>query len=133
MGDTIWVDVEGRTQDEELSDNSIMLRLKDDLDALSQALGVAKLSDFYDYSELAAQYGAAGDSQAGCWFEAGPALEAVRAIAGYLSQRPDAMDFSHKSGRSHWPQTVIRELNHCDTMLERAVSQRRKFRFLIVP
>ena len=56
MGDTIWVDVQGRAKDDLPHDNSIMLRLKNELDRLSDKLGVPKLSDFYDYSELAAQF-----------------------------------------------------------------------------
>ena len=56
MGDTIWVDVRGRSKDELPHDNSIMLRLKGDLDRLSTKLKVPKLSDFYDYSALEAEY-----------------------------------------------------------------------------
>jgi hypothetical protein len=57
MGDTLWVDVCGRSKDDYPQDNSIMLRMKDQLDHLCRKLNVAKLTDFYDWSELAAQYG----------------------------------------------------------------------------
>jgi len=40
MGDTIWVDVQGRNKGDLPRDNSIMLRLKDELDRLADRLHV---------------------------------------------------------------------------------------------
>ncbi len=42
MGDTIWVDTQGRGKDELPSDNSIMLRFREELDNLSDKLRVSK-------------------------------------------------------------------------------------------
>src|SRR6478672_6638147 len=97
MGDTIWVDVQGRAKDDLPQDNSIMLRLKDELDRLSDKLGVPKLSDFHDYSALAAQFaeemddGVEADDKARpgeMWFDPTQALTAVRAIHNHLTQKP---------------------------------------------
>ena len=52
MGDTIWVEVHGRPLEETASDSGKMLRLERQLEALAVKLGVTKLSEFYDYSEL---------------------------------------------------------------------------------
>jgi hypothetical protein len=145
MGDTIWVDVRGRSSADHPGDNTIMLRLKGPLNRLSRKLNVAKLSDFYDYSELAAQYGdlaedestdavAPDDSQSrGSWFDAGQALAAVRAIHDHLAQHPEDLGFRPDESRGHWPRALMDELKHCQTVLADAVARGRPFRFLIVP
>jgi hypothetical protein len=145
VGDTIWVDVRGRSKGEPLQDNSIMLRLKGPLDRLSKKLKVAKLTDFYDYSELEAQYGdveeesddgaeLADDGQSrGSWFDPGQALAAVRAIHNHLLKHPEDLGFKPDPSRAHWPVYLMDELKHCQTVLEDAVSRGRQFRFLIVP
>jgi hypothetical protein len=148
VGDTIWVDTQGRRKAELPRDNSIMLRLKDELDRLSDKLSVSKLSQFYDYSVLKAQYADftgqsdTGNSDAevvdeeqsrGVWFDPAPALIAVRTIHGHLQQHPENLAFSPDPKHRHWPASLIKELKECQSALERAVSQGRKFRFLIVP
>ena len=142
MGDTIWVDVQGRAKDDLPSDSSLMLRLEKQLVRLSKKLNVAKLTDYYDYSELEGYYAdlidepgadevddddAEGeipdDSQSkGAWFGPRPALAAVRAIRAHLARHPD----------DHWPAGLLEELEECQRVLERAVSSGHPFRFLIV-
>ncbi len=87
MGNTIWVDVEGRPDDDVPPDHSIMLRLMDELDELSDRLKVAKLSEFVDYSVIEAEYAdeleglerPLDDENYPCdrWFDPGRPLEAV--------------------------------------------------------
>ena len=135
MGHTIWVEVEGKTQDP--SENSIMHRLMEELDALCQELGVSTLSSFYDYSVLAKEYGQEIDGldlqQSGRWFDPAPCLKTVKALSSYLSVRPAALDFSHDSRRKHRRPRLIQELESCESTLEDASLRGRKFRFLIVP
>ena len=64
MGHTIWVEVRGRSLNETADDSSTMLRLMDKLDTLAVKLGVNKLSEFYDYSELEEAYADFDDGQA---------------------------------------------------------------------
>lgn len=137
MSDTIWVDVEGRTEEELPSDNSIMLRLKNELDALCQELGVIRLSSFYDYSEVAANYYDSVDSadsrQSESWFDPVPALRAVQAISAFLSRSPESLDFGENRRGMHWRPALIRELENCESTLKQALATGRKFRLLIVP
>lgn len=142
MGATIWVDVRGRAKEDLPNDNSIMLRLKDELDRLSDKLGVPKLSDFHDYSALAAQFaeeindGVKADDKARpgeMWFDPTRALTAVQAIHNHLTQKPEDLGFKAEPSQRQWPANLMRELQNCQTVLEKAVSQGRQFRFLIVP
>jgi hypothetical protein len=148
MGHTIWVDVQGRSENDLPADNSIMLRLEDQLDRLSEKLRVARLSDFYDYSELEAEYGefaddaddadAAGDGaegtpSEGSWFEPAQALAAVRAVREHLARHPEDLGFTPDASRRHWPDNLMEELTHCQAVLEDAASRGRRIRFLIVP
>jgi hypothetical protein len=138
MGDTIWVDMQGRSKEELPSDNSIMLQLKDDLDGLSDKLRVPKLSEFYDYSELEAQYADLAeesdpDEPRGTWFDPAPALSAVRAIHDHLTQHPEDLALANNPRRSHWPAYLMNELMNCQNTLDLALSRGRQFRFLIVP
>ncbi|HTC93853.1 MAG TPA: hypothetical protein VK699_10410 [Terriglobales bacterium] len=147
MGNTIWVDVEGRGKEELPNDSSIMLRLKDELDRLADKLGVTKLSQFHDYSVLASEHSdlledahlmnnveqAAGWNEIkGAWFEPASALVSVRAIYDHLTQHPENLGFTADQRRNHWPSALMEELKHCHATLETAASRGRKFRFLIV-
>jgi hypothetical protein len=138
MSDTIWVDVRGRSKDDIPQDNSILLRMKDQLDRLAKKLKVPNLSDFYDYSELEAQYSDLDDDEGeseesrGTWFDPGQALAAVRAIHDHLVQHPEDLMFKSDAPRAHWPERLMNELKHCQNVLENAVSHGRQFRFLIV-
>ncbi len=151
MGDTIWVDVEGRAKDDPPSDNSIMLRLDKQLDKVAAKLGVSKLTTFYDYSAVEHEFGGFGEAaesdeddddaadaeedsaSRGTWFDPSDALAAVRAIRQHLLRQPDDLGFKPDAPRSHWPADVMAELEHVQAVLEDAVSQSKKFRFLIVP
>jgi hypothetical protein len=138
MGNTIWVDVEGRAKDEVPRDNSIMLNLDEQLARLSDKLGVAKLGAFFDYSVLAEAYAEEADEEAAegvaaTWFDPALALSAVRALRRHLSERPGDLGFVPSRSQQHWPDALMKELAHCEEVLERAASQGRKFRFLIVP
>lgn len=148
VGNTIWVDVQGRRKGELPRDNSIMLRLKDELDRLSDTLGVSKLSDFYNYSELKAYYAdfmeqsdpssnaaevVDSASSTGDWFDPAPALTAVCTIYDHLKKHPDNLPLPSDPRRHNWPATLIEELKECQSTLTAAVSQGRRFRFLIVP
>ncbi len=53
MSDTVWLQVNrGRGPEGGEQDNSIMVSLERELDALADSLGVARLSAFRDYSAL---------------------------------------------------------------------------------
>jgi hypothetical protein len=160
MGHTIWVDVQGRADRELPPDNSIMLRLAEQLDKLSTTLGVPKLSTFHDYSVLEDEYGDLGElgeddesdgdegedagSEAtsadtdggesrGSWFDPAVALAAVRAIREHLARHPEDLGFEPGRSQAHWPAELMKELIHVDAVLEDAASRNKKFRFLIVP
>jgi hypothetical protein len=124
MGDTIWVDVEGRGPGELPADNSIILRLEKHLAKLSSKLNVPKLADFYAYER--------GWFQKRRWFDPGNALTAINALHNHLEQSPGDLGFEPDASREHWPEMLIKELLECRRALENAVANGKKFRFLIV-
>jgi hypothetical protein len=152
MGDTLWVEVrDTRTSPGPGDDNSIMLQLQRRLDRLCEHLQVAKLSDFYDSSELAAQCleWMRQDAETGLlpgravpapdpsvleprWFDPGPALAAVRALIAHLEQHPDDLGFRPDASRAHWPDRLMEELRGCASALTEAVARGQPFRFLLV-
>jgi len=133
MGHTIWVDVRGRSEDVVPRDNSILLRLEGQVDRLSTRLGVPRLSEFYDYSELESVYGdidgeddgledeylsAKTSQDAGLWFDPSPALTTARAIYDHLIQHPEDLGFEPDPPRMQWPGQLMEELRHCRTVLQ---------------
>lgn len=145
MGHTIWVDIEGREKGKLPDDNSIMLRLAEQLDRLSDKLHVTKLTQFYDYSALAAEYADLseeippgkgndphGKAAGGAWFDPQDALVPVTALCDHLTQHPEDFGFVPDAGQRHWPATLIRELKRCQAVLQDAAAHGRRFRFLIV-
>jgi hypothetical protein len=142
MSDTIWLEVQGRKAGDSPQDNSIMRRLQDQLDELSEQLGVAKLRDFYDYSALEEQYGAESEDSGteteegqpkASWFDSAQILASVRAIHEHLTRHPKALGFKPDESRRHWPTRLMEELKHCKSVLEEAVKRGRQARLLIVP
>jgi hypothetical protein len=153
MGDTLWVEVRDTPTDPGPGDdNSIMLRLRGRLDRLCEQLRVAKLSDFYDSSKMAAESQewlrqAAEDGVTWAaelpaldpeqleprWFDPGPALAAVRALVAHLEQHPDDLRFRPDASRVHWPEMLLEELRGCESALTEAVARGQPFRFVLVP
>lgn len=143
MGNTIWVDVEGRPENDLPQDNSILLRLAKNLDTISKKLKVACISEFFDYSALAEEFAEflpvseAPESQEntrtkGIWFDPAPALAAVRALHRHLEANPADLRFNADKPREHWPKDLMVELKYCEDILEDALSRGKKFRFLLV-
>jgi|GEM_PF-2226970 len=154
MGHTIWVELEGQAFDEATEDNSTTLQLMDLLDALAARLGVQKLSDFCDFSELEDVYEDFDDEgedldidveeslppqpsleerQAkGKWFDAAAALQSARQLRQHLTKQFDDLGFKPDRSTSHWPKQLMAELAYIEKMLKDAASQGVPFRFLIV-
>lgn len=124
MGDTIWIDVQGRGKGELPADNSIMLRLEKHLEEASSELKVAKLSSFY--------VSAGSWFKKWTWFDPVPALEAVRAIHDHLTIDLNRLGFDPLPSQQSWPERLMKELRECRRVLEEAIAQGKKFRFLIV-
>lgn len=124
MGDTIWVDVEGRGPSELPADNSVILRLEKNLATLSSTLNVPKLADFYAYES--------GWFQKRRWFDPAKALTMVNALHSHLEQNPGDLGFEPTASRKHWPEALMKELAECRRVLEEAVAKGKRFRFLIV-
>jgi hypothetical protein len=155
MGHTIWVEVHGRPLKETADDSSTMHRLMDNLDVLAGKLGVRKLSDFYDYSELEEAYGDLSDEgedtedggeeesapeptleerQAkGEWFDSAVGLDSVRKLRQRLTERFDDLGFKPDRSTAHWPKQLLDELSHTEAILNEAASRAQRFRLLIVP
>ena len=141
VGNTIWVEVEGRSKDDLPPDSSITLRLIKQLDELSDRLNVAKLSEFFDYSvvedefteELAELERAAADENKSSvtWFDPARPLEAVRALHDQLSADFTALRWVPDRSRNHWPAALVDELKRCRRTLEEAQERRQQCRLLI--
>jgi hypothetical protein len=140
MSDTIWLQVNrGRGPEGDEQDNSIMVRLEGELDALSDNLGVARLSAFRDYSALEeleddeAEEGLPGGAPHESWFDAREGYTAVRRLLDELRATPERLGFNPDPSQSHWVGYLLDELSYCADQLKVAAEQGHQFRFLIVP
>jgi len=139
MSDTIWLEVsDGREKSGGERDNSIMLKLTDELDALAVALQVPKLSSFYDNSVVAdALAGEFEDAEVPpiepVWFEAAQGQRALQVILAELSRNAGAVRFPSDPSRHHWPDALRDELEYCLRTLAEAEQAGKRFHFLIVP
>jgi hypothetical protein len=140
MTDTIWLQVNrGRGPEGGEQDNSIMVSLERELDALADSLGVARLSAFRDYSaleefedEVTEEELPEGAPQ-GSWFDAKEGYTAVRRLLDELRARPERLRFNPDPSQSHWVGYLLDELSYCADQLKAAAEQGHQFRFLIVP
>jgi len=146
VGHTIWIDTKGRPEAEH-TDMSVLLRLDKELDALAEKLGVEKLTNFYDYSVLQDEYGdldEAGEEDAdetgeesetpaGSWFDSAKGLQTVKALRSQLLKDFSALSWAPDESRRHWPQSLLEDLELCESTLSEAVANGWQFRLLIVP
>lgn len=139
MSDTIWLEVtDGGEKTGGERDNSIMLKLGDELDAMAERLGVPQLSTFYDNSALAEAY--AEEIEGGdmapvepVWFEPSAGRQALEAILGALRENPAAVLTTSDPFRSHWPAMLLDELQYCHAALVEAEQSGQRFHLLVVP
>ena len=152
MGDTLWIEVKDTgTSPGSGDDHSILLQLQGHLDRLSGRLGVAKLGEFVDSSDMAAEClrwlqpaaeegldpdadlpDPAESEVEPQWFDPGPALAAVRALVAHLEQHPDDLGFHPDASRAHWPGMLMEELQGCAVALAEAVAVGQPFHFRLV-
>ena len=136
MGNTIWIEAEGRAGAETHSDMGKLLRLEPQLDALATRLGVQKLSEFYDYRPLleANQSEESPDPLPEIsWFNSAGGLESVRALRACLEKNFSELRWSAGKGDAHWQNDLIDELRSCEAVLVEALRAGQKFRLMIVP
>jgi hypothetical protein len=133
------------------------------LDDLAVRLGVAKLSDFFDYTEMARKADAeleaaeirdglredTGDDDqtvdvtaepvaqreaTGDWFDSVQGLATVRTLTSYLVAHPRKLKMpTHPSDVKRYRSGLLNELRLCETVIARAASSGRRFRLLLVP
>lgn len=133
MGHTLWIQVRGCPA-ETHDDMNVLERLATELDALAERRGVAKLSSFFDYSELERAYDPDGEAICEpCWFDAKIGLAAFTMLRSTLEHEFSALAWTAGPSRSHWPTTVLDELRRCEQALLDAVAKGREFRLLVVP
>lgn len=128
MSDTIWFLREGHSEDGDDYDHTLMLNSSEQLDALAESLGVSKLSDFYDYSDLEfnlseEELDEAWVAENSQWHEPSPALESVKTLLAHLEK----LDIPAES-RSD----LQEELADCREKLANAIAAGEKFHFCIV-
>jgi hypothetical protein len=133
MGHTIWVEAKGRSGSETHNDMSVLKRLDVELDVLAAELGVTKLTEFYDYSQLLEEYGdEAVDLPDPSWFDSAKGLETVKALREQLAKDFDALKWKPDDSTQHFPKSLLEDLEFCQAVLEEAVARWQPFRLLIV-
>jgi hypothetical protein len=139
MSDTIWLETtDGHEKTGGERDNSIMLKLAEELDALAEKLNVPKFSSFYDNTALADAYAGEFDDTdvppvEPVWFEAAAGRQAVEAILAEVRRNAAAIPFPTDPTRGHWPDALRDELEYLQTSLVQAEQRGLRFHFLIVP
>jgi hypothetical protein len=160
MGSTIWIEVFNRPLKETANDCSKPHYLIDQLDCLAVDLGIAKLSNFYDWTEMALAADAetraieaiepgeklepsfrnlTGQSLAerqsiGEWFEPTMALTTVRTLKEHIARHPTELELdTDPDDVARYRSELLDELNLFDQILQRVLSEGQRFRFLIVP
>ena len=131
MGNTIWIEAQGRSGDETHNDMNVLHALNERLDVLAEKLGVAKLTDFYDYRELLESF---GDEELPdpSWFDSAKGLETVRKLLRHLEEDFSELQWKPDKSKEHWPQSLLEHLRFCQSVLDEAVASGRRFRLLVV-
>jgi len=134
MSDTIWVRRKSRVGTDESGDDydhSLFCKASDALDALSESLGVRKLSDFFDTTDL--QFNMSEDdlpetwiAENERWFAPSDALPALKRIVDHLKSGET------KGIEEEIRQDLVGEMEDCLSKVSAAERQRDLFHFCIV-
>jgi hypothetical protein len=158
MGDTIWVEIDGRPLEETGTDLSFLLRAIESLDELAVRLGVAKPGGFLDYTELEreaesiinppedvdeameevdeAPESVARREAVGAWFDAPAGLATVRALRRHLEAHPNAARIDlpgSDEDKERYRSELMEDLRTCERLVGEAAAEGRRFRLLVVP
>lgn len=117
MGNTIWILNENTDEDE--WDHPLILAYEKKLDDLANELGIKKISDFYDHSILAEEYG--GDVEPH-FVTAKDVKEIIQALVTAIS-----------SGKLNRNTELIEELEDCLGKIIESENQGLEVRIAIVP
>jgi hypothetical protein len=147
MGMTIWVNIRnGATRHSNEEDHSLMFALREQLDSIATDLGVQKLSDFFDDTELKFSYGPIDDfaeteesseeswnNDDARWFSPQAGMATLNAILDYLERSPSELDLSKQPWNiARLPERLIEELQDCKTELMQAMEKGHLFHFCIL-
>lgn len=134
MSDTIWVRRKSRVGTDDSGDDfdhSLFCRSSDQLDALAASLGVRKLSDFFDTTDL--QYNMSDEdlpeswvAENEKWFQPSEALPAMRKIVERLKAG------EVKGIKEKLRAELLEELEDCLAKVAAAESENDQFHFCIV-
>ncbi len=131
MGATLWMQLtDGVTVIGGDRDNSIMLRLASELDAVAARLGVRRLSAFHDMTGVS--FIARILQRRGAWFNIEEGRRTFGSVLVELRERPESLGFVPDRSRAHWPSALIDELEYCLSMLNNAAPEQKQFRIRVV-
>lgn len=117
MGNTIWV--LNQNTDEDEWDHSLVIAKEKELDGLATELNIKKISDFYDHSILAEEYG--GD------------VKPNFVIAEDLEEILKTLIKAISNGKLNRNAELIEELEDCLSKVVDAKNQDLKVRLAIIP
>ena len=117
MGNTVWLLSENTDEDE--WDHSLILKYEKILNKLADELGISRLSDLYDHSILAEEYGQ----------EVAPNYISAENLVGILEPLINAIQGGKLDGNAE----VIEELEDCLNKTLAAKNLGHKVRLAIVP
>ena len=120
MGNTVWILSESRDSDN--WDHSLLLKFEKSLNKLAREIGVARISDFYDKSILAEEFG--------------EELESLFCDPSELEKVLYAIIAAIKQGHSPKLQgetELLEDLEDCISKVTMAKNSREKVRVAIVP
>lgn len=134
MSDTIWLETtDGGEKVGGERDNSQLLKLNEELDALASRLGAVALTSFYDNSALVEGYdeelGENAPEPEAVWFDAGVGRQSFEKILGAVRQDRAVLGKAH-SGKAN---DLIEELEYCLGLLVDAEKRSGQFHLLVVP
>lgn len=129
MGDTIWVLRKSQVENGDDFDHSIFCKHIDKLDKLAIEIGVSKLSDFLDYSDLEFNF-SEQELDENCveenqkWFEPALAINSLEVIISWLK--------NNKIKAIKQQLELIVELEDSLTKLKSAKEEKDLFHFAVI-
>ena len=136
MGTSVWVVRRDAVDQDDNVDHSWIFDVSEQLDQVAAAIGVRKVSEFFDWTDFDAALSTDEPLEdyeyiaAARWFEPQEAIPAIEALLGHLRDNPQAAEYFSQAGET--VSALVPELQDVLDKLRRAASDNATFNLSVV-
>lgn len=139
MGTTIWVLSKGKTTESDDWDHSALFYAVEKLDFVCEQLGLAKISEFLDWTDFEANMFEQDDlpneevlRDKASWFNPSAALPMLRSLREHVASNESEVESLLEQGKEYLSEDLLEDLDDCIAKVEQIAARNDLFHFCVV-